>query len=185
MTRGASRGFGVGGRGQLVLVAAGVVAVALVPVLVAYLQLGYAGDVAASDGYTAPTRDAERTLARAVDDASQGIPGAYPWSERREAVDAVRSRLAPALASLRTSRLRRGTVYRVRYNASLARRWARNRCPRGPNRQFGACRARNGVVVQNRSGQVHVVAVAVDLTVVGEQRRVKTTVVVGPVRGVR
>lgn len=171
-------------RGQLVLVAAAVIAVALVPMLVAYFQLGYAGDVAASEEYTGPTRNGERVIERAVDNASQGVPGEYGWGERRAAVDAVRARLAPALDSLRTARLRRGTVYSVAYNDSLARRWARERCPGGPNRQFGPCSARDGVVVQRRAGRVHVVAVALDLTVTTEDRRVEKVLVVRPLRGI-
>lgn len=171
-------------RGQLVLVAAGVVAVALVPVLGAYLQLGYAADVDARADYTAPTRDAERTLSRAVDDAGEGVPGEFPWDRREAAADAVRSRLSPALSSLRTARLRDGTVYRIEYNDTRARRWARDRCPGGPAREFGGCAAFGGVVVQNRTGRTHVVAVAVDLTVVGERRTVEKTVVVRPIRGV-
>jgi len=40
------------------------------------------------------------------------------------------------------------------------------------------------VVVQERAGDTHVVAVAVDLTVVGEDRRVETTLLVRAVGGV-
>ncbi|MEF8774129.1 MAG: hypothetical protein V5A37_05370 [Halobacteriales archaeon] len=172
------------GRGQLVLVAAGVVAVALVPILGAYLQLGYAADVDARADYTAPAQDAEGTLSRAVDDVSQGIPGAFAWPRGEAAASAVRSRLSPALSSLRTARLRAGTASRVEYNDTRARRWAGEQCPGGPARQFGGCAAFGGVVVQNRTGRTHVVAVALDLTVVGERRTVEKTLVVRPIRGI-
>lgn len=170
-----------GRRGQLVLVAAGVIAVALVPMLVAYLQLGYAGDVAASEDYTAPTRNVERVLERSVDNASQGVPAEYTWDDRRDAVAATRSRLSPALDSLRTARLDRGTVYRVGYNQSRAQAWANRQCPGGPDRQFGPCRAVDGVVVQDRAGRTHVVAVAFDLVVTSDDRHVEKTLVVRPV----
>jgi hypothetical protein len=173
-----------GRRGQMVLLAAGVVAVALAAVLVAYLQLGYAGDAEAAREYTAPTANAERVLERAVQNASAGVPTEYDWDERSAAVDDVRTDLAGPLASLRSARLERGTAYRVVYNASAARAYAADACPGGPGREFGPCEADRGVVLQERAGDAHVVAVAVDLTVVGEDRRVETTLVVRAVGGI-
>jgi hypothetical protein len=173
-----------GRRGQVVLVAAAVVALALVPVLFSYLQLGYHDDVTASEQYTDPTRNAERFLERAVVDASDGVPADYNWGQRRAAVSEVRDRLAPRFDTLQAARVERGTVYRVRYNRSAARAYANEHCPGGPDRQFGPCRADRGVVVQHRAGETHVVAVAVDLTVTGERRTVAETIVVRVVGGV-
>jgi hypothetical protein len=150
-------------RAQLVLAAAAVVAVALAPAVLAYHQLGYHPDVAASEEYDAPLANAERVLERAVHEAGSNVTGTYDWSERKRAVDAVEDRLDAPLAALERSRVASGTAYEVDVNESVARTWARDHCPRDPNRQFGACRAREGVVVQERAGETTVLAVAFDL----------------------
>lgn len=165
-------------RGQLVLAAAAVVAVALAPVVFAYLQLGYHGDVTASQEYTAPGQNAERLLSQAVHDVSADVPARYAWDERETAVADVRSRLGPRLDALRSSRVESGTAYRVRYNQSAAAAWKRANCPSGPNRQFGDCEARQGVVVQERAGETHVLAVAFDVRATGERGTTALTVVI-------
>ncbi len=160
------------------LAAAAVVAVALAPVVFAYLQLGYHADVAASDDYDAPVRNADRVLSRAVADATAGVPSIYRWESRSAAVSSVRRRLSDDLETLRAARVESGTVYRVRYNRSAASRVANGDCPDGPNRQFGACEAEHGVVVQNRSGETHVLAVAFDVHVTTERSTYDVTVLV-------
>jgi hypothetical protein len=165
-------------RAQLVLAAAAVVAVALAPVVVAYLQLGYHADVTASEEYDAPDRNAERILDRAVHDATADVPGEYAWDDRELAVAAVWSRLEPRLDALRSSRVESGTVYQVEYNQSAAESWRRANCPSGPNRQFGSCEARQGVVVQERAGETHVLAVAFDVRVTTEDAEMHLTMVV-------
>ena len=165
-------------RGQLVLAAAALVAVALAPVVFAYLQLGYHADVTASGDYAAPGRNAERLLQRAVHDAAVGVPADYEWSDRADAVSEVRSELTPRLDSLRSSRVESGTAYRVSYNRSTADAWRRENCPSGPNRQFGACEARRGLVVQERAGETHVLAVAFDVRVTTERGTTEMTLVV-------
>jgi hypothetical protein len=172
-------------RGQVVLVAAVVVALALVPVLMAYLQLGYHGDVDATERYTHPTHNAERVLERGVHDVGGRVTGNHSWGRRGRAVEAVREGLDPRLETLRAARVERGTVYRVAFNGSAAvAAFAGDRCPGGPDRQFGPCHAHDGVVVQERAGETHVVAVAFDVTVVGERRTVEETIVVWVVGGV-
>lgn len=151
-------------RGQLVLVAAVVMAAALVPLTLAYLQLGYRASVPVADD---PVRDATGSLERALVDAADGIPGQYAWADRSGAVDTVRRRLRPTLSTLNRSRLDDGTALGVAYNASRAREWARANCPGGAGRAFGPCRADRGVVVQERAGRTHVLAVAVDVRVSG------------------
>ena len=152
-------------RAQLVLVAAAVVAVALAPVVVAYVQLGYHADVTASEEFDAPAENADRLLTRAVHDAAADVPAHYEWDEREAAVGDVRSELAPRLDALRSSRVEEGTVYQVEYNRSAADAWRQANCPGGPNRQFGGCEADRGVVVQKRAGETHVLAVAFDVRV--------------------
>lgn len=165
-------------RAQLVLAAAAVVAIALAPVVVAYLQLGYHDDVRASGDYTAPAENAQRVLDRAVHESASGIPGEYGWDEREEAVVEVRDRLKPRLGELEAARVEEGTAYQVAYNESAAEEWASANCPGGPNRQFGDCVAVDGVVVQDRVGETHVLAVAFDLRVTTERGWIRETVIV-------
>lgn len=154
------------GRGQLVLAAAAVVAVALAPVVLAYLQLGFHPDVEAGADRADPAANAERFLERAVHEAGAAVTGAHGWHERRLAVRAVRDRLDPRLETLAASRVAEGTAYRVAYNDSAARAWADRRCPGGRGRAFGPCESHRGVVVQERAGETHVLAVAFDVRVV-------------------
>jgi hypothetical protein len=164
-------------RGQFVLLAAGVLVVALVPMLFAYLQLGYHADVATSPVDATELAQVDRVLDRAVHETAAPVPGRYAWEQRRAAVRHVRASLRSPLQSVNQSRLRAGTAIQVTYNATRAGEWARRRCPSGPDRQFGRCTATNGVVVQNRSDRSHVLAVAVDVLVVSERGRQRRTAV--------
>ncbi len=168
-------------RGQLVLVAAALVAVALAPVVLSYLQLGYHGDVRATADYDDPTTDARRVLDRAVATAQSGVAGEYSWSRRADAVARVRSELEPRLDRLRTSRVVSGTVHAVTYNGTVAEAWRTVHCPGGPDRQFGACVVDRGVVVQARTGRTHVVGVGFDLTTTTPRGETNVTVFVRPV----
>lgn len=165
-------------RAQLVLAAAAVVAVALAPVVVAYIQLGYHADVTASEEYDAPARNAERLLERAVHDATAGVPENYAWDERELAVDAIRAALEPRLDALRSSRVESRTVYQVAYNQSAAAAWRDADCPGGPNRQFGPCEADRGVIVQERANRTHALAVAFDVRVTTDDAEMRLTVVI-------
>ena len=165
-------------RGQLVLVAAAVVAIALAPVVLAYLQLGYHPDVEASADYDAPAAGTERFLERAVHEAGANATGDYNWSVRSTAIDTVRHDLDPRFDHLQTSRFERGTAYRVGYNSSAADAWAAANCPGSPDRQFGSCEADRGVVVQERANETVVLAVVLDLRVTTERSRTDVTLVV-------
>jgi hypothetical protein len=165
-----------------VLAAAAVVAVALAPVVLAYLQLGYGADVAAAGDYGDPTGDVVRVLERATHEASANATGP-PW-ERRDAVAAdVRASLAPRLRTLEGGRAASGTGVLVAYNATAAAAWAGANCPGGPARQFGPCAADDGVVVQARAGETHALAVAYDVRVVTRRGRTALTVVIRAVGG--
>lgn len=165
-------------RGQVVLAAAVVAAVALAPLVTAYLQLGYVGDVTASRAATDPAADTTRALERAVDTVAPDLAREYRWGERRAAVDAFRTALDPHLDGLRTASLGDGTAIRVERNESTAAAWRRAHCSRGDGRRFGGCQAIDGVVVQNRAGQTHVLAVAFDVRVVALAGSTRLTVVV-------
>ena len=172
-------------RGQLVLVAAAALAVALAPVVLAYLQLGYHADVTASADHDDPAENAGRYLERAVHEAAAGVQAEHDWRARADAVRTVRDRLDPRQERLSESRVESGTVYRTAYNDSAAAAWASDRCPSGPDRQFGDCEARRGVVVQDRAGRTHVLAVALDVSVTTDRGRTEVTLVVEAVGGSR
>jgi len=165
-------------RGQLVLVAATVVAVALVPILLASLQLGYHADVrAAADYDDDPSVDALRVLERAVATESASIPNQYAWAANGSATSAVHTGLRPPLDRLRTSRIVDNVHYNITYNHTAARQWKDANCPGGPDRQFGDCVADRGIVVQNRVGRTHVLAVGFDVTTTTERGETTVTVV--------
>ena len=171
------------GRGQLVLVASVLVAVALAPVVLAYLQLGYHDDVRATGDYDDPTADTVRVLDRTVTSESESVPRNYAWVERRQAVTALRDDLAPVRSRLRTAEVEQGTVTDIAYNESAADAWESANCPRGPGREFGACTADRGVVVQERVDRTHVLAVGFDVTTTTERGETRVTVVVESVGG--
>ncbi len=167
-------------RGQLVLVAAVLVAVAVVAMVLAFMQLGYHADVRASGGHDDPSAGARSELVRSVHGASADVPGDYRWSRRGEAVDAVTTRLAPRIATVETARVEEGIPRDISYNATLGTRWANGNCPDGPNRQFGPCEAVDGVVVQDRDGWTHVLAVAFDIRTTTQRGRTELSTVVRP-----
>lgn len=156
-------------RAQLVLVAAGVIALGLVPVALAHLQVGYHPDVGYGVESQSPGRDAVGALDRSVYDAADGIPETHSWDERESAVRTVEERLEPRLDVVRTARIEDGIAYQLVYNESSAARWAEDDCPDGPDRQFGPCEAHGGVVVQERAGATHVLGVAVDVAATTER----------------
>jgi hypothetical protein len=169
-------------RAQLVLATAAVVAVALAPVVFAYLQLGYHPDAAAADEFEDPAANAERALGRAVHEAGTAAPG-LPWAARAAVVAGVRTDLAPRVDDLESSRVADGTAIRVGYNRTAAADWAAANCPGGDGRAFGPCDADRAVVVQERAGETTVLAVAFDVTVVEERGRTELTVVAPVVEG--
>lgn len=164
-------------RGQMVLLAAAIAAVALVPMALAYLQLGAHPDVAAA----AETDDVDvatvRALDRAVANASAGVSGAYDWADRSTAMRAFDAALAGDVRAVERSRLRDTVAIVVSHNGSAATAWAGRNCSEGPNRQFGDCAVYDGVIVQNRAGEVHVLAVAFDVHVTEPRGTTDLTVV--------
>lgn len=163
-------------RGQLVLVAAIALAIALVPAVLAYMQLGYHEDIrAGSDANT--EEQVERTLAHSIQNASAGMAGTYAWAERAGAISTLNDRLAPTLRTVNRSGLDAGTVTQVTYNETLASQWATGNCPNGPNRQFGPCEADGGVIVQERAGSTHVLGAAFDVWISTPEADVQLTTV--------
>jgi hypothetical protein len=146
------------------LLASIALAIALVPLVFAYLQLGYHDDIGivADDE---PIEGAERTLHRGFQDATRNIATGYGWQARSSAVTTVRTRLEPMARAVNRSALDEGGAYRVTYNTTRAKQWADKNCPGGPDRQFGTCVADRGIVVQERAGRTHVIAAVFDIVV--------------------
>jgi len=165
------------GRGQFVLLAAVALAVALVPLVLAYLQLGYHDDIHAGSG-NAPAQQATTTLERGLHDAGTGVPIEYSWVERSAAVDAVHDRLEPTREAVTTAGLDRGIVYTVKYSQQRADDWAGSNCPDGPDRQFGPCEAIDGVIVQERQGRTHVLGAAFDVSVTTPDRELRLSLTI-------
>lgn len=164
-------------RGQLVLAAAAVIAVAFVPVLLAYLQLGYHPDVGASN----PDIDGETTvqyLDRAVHDVASETAGEYAWDERAEMAATVRKELAGRIPPVETVDLEAGVVRDIEYDPTSAGAFAETNCPRGPGERFGDCRADGGVVIQERAGDATLLAVAFEVDVVGPEAEAQLRIVV-------
>lgn len=148
-------------RGQLVLIAALALVVALVPLVFAYLQLGYHDDFRPEE--PADVAGVERTLDRSLHDAVAATDGRHSWARRGATATTIRDSLNTTIADLERAGLADGAVTEIRYNETLASRWAARHCPGGPDRQFGPCEADRGVVVQQRLDQTYVLAVAVDV----------------------
>lgn len=165
-------------RGQLVLLTAAAVAIALVALLFAYLGLAYAGDVDATRADEDPGRDLDRALDRAVVNATGATAGRYRWSARAAAVDAFRDAIEPDLRTLETARASDGVIVTIDHAPAAARAWADASCPGGRNRAFGPCEADGGVVVQKRADEAAVVAAAFDLLIVGEDGETRLTLIV-------
>lgn len=164
-------------RGQMVLLAGVVVALALVAMLVAHLQLGYHADVRAASVDGEAAADGQSYLQRATHDAARALRGEFVWSERDRAVTEARSRLQPRIRTLQRSRVESGVAYTAEFNQTATQRWATANCPSGSGRRFGPCVADRGVVVQQRGGRTLVLAVGYDLTVTTDRETVRLTVV--------
>lgn len=80
--------------------------------------------------------------------------------------------------TLEASRVREGVAYDVQENASAASQWAGSVDNSGPGRQFGPTLTDGGLVYQNRAGQTHLVAVALDVHVTTDRGTTRLTVVV-------
>lgn len=160
----------------MVLVAALALALALVALGLAYIQLGYHDDIEVS-GHD-PAAQLEATLEEALHDAAAGIPATYDWDERSGAAESVRTALHPTRETLETSRLEDGHLYAIAVNETHADAWEENNCPDGPAGGFGDCAVVDGVVLQERNGASTVLAVAfdIDVTTPDGETSVTTTV---------
>lgn len=165
------------GRGQLVLVAGVALALALVPLVFAYLQLGYHEDVTGASGMD-PLEQVDRTLTEAVHDVATDIPSTYQWGARDLAAQTVREGLDDRFEDVETARLADGIAIELALNHTRAIEWETDNCPVGPDRQFGECSVDEGVVMQDRGGDVHVLGVGLDVRVTGPEGQARLETVV-------
>lgn len=169
---------GRGDRGQVVLVAAAVLALAIVPLGFAYLQLGSHADVRAQSAEASPGSETIRLLERAVHDAAGDTAG-QPWPGRAGAAARVNRSLRMHIDDIAAAQVDRGVAAEISQNESAAAAWTAANCPEGRGREFGTCESRGGLVLQERAGETHLLAVAFDVTVVSERGEAELTVVVG------
>lgn len=164
-------------RGQLVLLAAALAALALVPLVVAYLQLGVHPDVAARTDPGHETDRIVRSLDRATANASRFVSAEYRWANRSDALAVFDRTLTPDVRRIEQSRLVESVAINVTRNATVAQRWADSSCPGGQNRQFGDCVVENGIVLQERAGETYVLAVGLDVVVSGPRGTTEVVIV--------
>ena len=164
-------------RGQLVLVAAAVVAIGLAPVLFAYLQLGYHPDVETRPDVSGG--QAVEYLDRSVHDAAADTAGEYTWADRDSMAAAVRDRIDDDVETLERARLDEGVTYVVGYNRTAAEKWVGDSCVRGDGKRFGDCTVDDGVAMQDRAGEAVLLGVAFDVRVIGPDGESEVTVVIG------
>jgi len=172
-------------RAQLVLLAAAVVVTALVPMLLAYAQLGHVGDPATTsdDRVGATLADGKRTLERTVAETTHAASNTTGPDQHRQVTALAVTRLDSAADAVESVGTDRGVTVDVARNESAARRWARAHCPGGPDRVFDACVASDGVITQTRANTTALVAVAADVSVRGPDGTAHATFVVRGVRG--
>jgi len=164
-------------RGQLVLVAAAVIAIGLAPVLLAYLQLGYHPDAETRPDVSGG--QAVDYLDRSVHDAAAATAGEYAWRDRAAMAAAVRDRIDADVETLERTRLEEGVTYRFGYNDTAAEAWLDGSCVSGDGKQFGDCTVDGGVAMQDRAGEAVLLAVAFDVRVVGPRSESDLTAVIG------
>ncbi|MDQ2053104.1 MULTISPECIES: hypothetical protein [Halobellus] len=158
-------------RAQIVLVAAAVVAVAFLSMTLAYAQLGYDADRTAAGAVdVASLAEIDRSLTAsfrtAVRDAETDAGRDVSWRDRGSLVERIRTDVGTDIDRLERSHADESRAVTVTFDDAEATRWAAERCPSGRGRDFGPCRAIDGVVVQERAGETTVVAAAVSVRIV-------------------
>jgi len=164
-------------RGQLVLIAAVALAVVLLPLVLAFLQLGYHADIEAGSP-TLSESDVERPLQQALHNATESTPEKYTWDERDVAAKSVTATLAPTLDILNQSAVEDGTLIRISPNQSESQKWADSSCPSGPDRDFDDCVASDGLILQDRDDRTHVLGAAYDIAISTPEKDIELTTVI-------
>jgi len=167
-------------RGQVVLLAAAVVAVALLSMTLAYAQLGYDADrTGAGTVDVASVSELDRSLTGSLRTAARAVrhDDAHAWRDRRAVADRVAASLAADADRLEQTHAEESRSLAISLDDPAATQWARERCPDGRGRDFGPCRAIEGVVVQERADETTVVAAAFRIRIVSPAESTTVTVV--------
>ena len=169
-----------GDRGQVVLVAAAVVAVALLSMTLAYAQLGYDADrTGAGTVEVMSVSEVDRSLTGSLRAAAREVRRAddHAWRDRRTVAERVAASLDADADRLERVHAEESRSLTVERDDAAATRWARDRCPDGDGREFGPCRVVDGVVVQERADETAIVAAAFRVHVVSPAESTTVTVV--------
>lgn len=172
-------------RGQIVLVAAAVVAVALLSMTLAYAQLGYDADrTGAGTAEVASVSDIDRSLTGSLRAAAREVRRGddHAWRDRRTVAERVAGSLDADADRLERVHAEKSRSLTVELDDAAATQWARERCPDGDGREFGPCRVIDGVVVQERADETAVVAAAFRVRVVSPDESTTALVVSQVVR---
>lgn len=162
-------------RGQLVIAAGAVVAIALIAVLGAALQLGY--QPAPEPERVDPPAETRRVIETVLTQVEPAVRE-YEWGDHEAAVQEVRPALTDGLQDLQIDRAGIGRTVEPDTEAALER--LGTLCPRTGNRSFGSCTAIDGIVLQERQEMTHLVAVVLEVTVRTDTGTTDLTVVVKP-----
>ena len=156
-------------RGQIVLVAAAVVAVALLSMTLAYAQLGYDADRRGAGVAVAPVSEIDRSLTGSLRTAAREArrrADRRSWADHRSVANRVRESIRADVDRVERANAAESRSISIELQDTAATRWARTRCPDGRGRDFGPCRAIGGIVVQERAGETAVVAAAFRIRIV-------------------
>ena len=175
------QGFGPpADRGQIVLVAAAVVAVALLSMTLAYAQLGYDADrTGAGTVEVASVSEVDRSLTGSLRATAREVRRGddHAWRDRRTVAERVAASLDADADRLERAHAEKSRSLTVALDDAAATQWARERCPDGDGREFGPCRVIDGVVVQERADETAVIAAAFRIRVVSPDESTTVTIV--------
>ncbi|RLM59900.1 hypothetical protein DVK02_02825 [Halobellus sp. Atlit-31R] len=166
----------------MVLVAAAVVAVALLSMTLAYAQLGYDADRTTAGAVdVASLAEIDRSLTAsfraAVRDAQSEPARGARWRDRQAVADRIWTAVDADAGRLEAAHAAEERALTVTADDAAAAAWADERCPGGRGREFGPCRAVDGVVVQERAGETAVVAAVVRVRIVSPAESTTATLV--------
>ena len=169
-----------GDRGQIVLVAAAVVAVALLSMTLAYAQLGYDADRTGAGATVASVSEIDRSLTGSLRTAAREArhrADDRSWRDHRSVADGVRESIQTDIDRLERAHAAESRSLAIEFRDAAATQWARSRCPDSRGRDFGPCRAIGGIVLQERAGETTVVAAAFRIQIVSPAESTTVTTV--------
>lgn len=111
------------------------------------------------------------TLYRTVHAVAAETAGDHSWWQRAEMADTISSQVDERIAPLETKDLDSGVVMEIGVVTDRADAIGSNRCPSGSGCRFGSCVAIDGVVLQERAGEVVVLAIAFEIDIAGPDHR--------------